>query len=102
MRGQGDLLSRPHAYGARGLVGEKSHQFLGKGDGRTYSIMLFATSRGFAPAIRTFVAAGEWKQFKFPITEFDGMDAHDLTGLFIGAGLPAGKFKIQIDEVSFQ
>jgi adenine deaminase len=26
----------------------------------------------------------------------------DLAGLFIGAGLPAGKFALQIDDVSFQ
>ena len=27
---------------------------------------------------------------------------NDLAGLFIGAGLPAGKFALQIDDVSFQ
>jgi urease alpha subunit len=26
----------------------------------------------------------------------------DLAGLFIGAGLPAGKFALQIDDVTFQ
>jgi hypothetical protein len=28
--------------------------------------------------------------------------SHDLAGLFIGVGLPAGKFALQIDDVSFQ
>jgi hypothetical protein len=28
--------------------------------------------------------------------------SEDLAGLFIGAGLPAGKFSLQIDDVSFQ
>src|SRR5439155_14119969 len=84
------------------LSAKKAIRFWAKGDGRTYNIMLFATSRGFAPAIRAFKAAQEWKQFTFPISDFDGMDAHDLTGLFVGAGLPAGKFKFQIDDVSFR
>jgi imidazolonepropionase-like amidohydrolase len=84
------------------LSSKKQISFWAKADGRTYSVMLFAPSKFFAPIIQTFVPTTEWKQFTFKLAQFDGYDAHDLAGLFIGAGLPAGKFALQIDEVSFQ
>ena len=84
------------------LSSKKQISFWAKADERTYSVMLFAPSRGYAPIIQTFVPGTEWKQFAFKLSQFDGYDGHDLAGLFIGAGLPAGKFALQIDEVSFQ
>ena len=84
------------------LSSKKQVSFWAKADGRTYSVMLFAPSKFFAPIIQTFVPTAEWKQFNFKLAQFDGYDAHDLAGLFIGAGLPAGKFALQIDDVSFQ
>ena len=84
------------------LSSKKQISFWAKADGRAYSVMLFAPSKFFAPIIQTFVPGVEWKQFTFKLTQFDGYDGHDLAGLFIGAGLPAGKFALQIDDVSFQ
>jgi imidazolonepropionase-like amidohydrolase len=84
------------------LSSKKQASFWAKADGRTYSVMLFAPSKFFAPIIQTFVPTAEWKQFTFKLAQFDGYDGHDLAGLFIGAGLPAGKFVLQIDDVSFQ
>ena len=84
------------------LSSEKQVSFWAKADGRTYSVMLFAPSKFFAPIIQTFVPTAEWKQFTFKLAQFDGYDGHDLAGLFIGAGLPAGKFALQIDDVSFK
>jgi hypothetical protein len=84
------------------LSSKKQISFWAKADGRTYNVMLFAPSKFFAPIVQTFVAGAEWKQFTFRLAQFDGYDCHDLAGLFIGAGLPAGKFALQIDDVSFQ
>jgi len=84
------------------LSSKKQVSFWAKADGRTYSVMLFAPSKFFAPIIQTFVPDAEWKQFTFKLAQFDGYDGHDLAGLFIGAGLPAGKFALQIDDVLFQ
>jgi hypothetical protein len=83
------------------LSSKKELSFWCKGDGRTYNVMIFAQSRGFMPATQTFVAGPEWKQLTFGISEFDGLDGHDVMGVFIGAGLPAGKFSLQLDEVRF-
>ena len=84
------------------LSSKKQVSFWAKADGRTYNVMLFAPSKFFAPIIQTFVPSAEWKRFTFKFAQFDGYDCHDLAGLFIGAGLPAGKFALQIDDVSFQ
>jgi imidazolonepropionase-like amidohydrolase len=84
------------------LSSKKGISFWSKGDGRTYTVMLFAQSRGFMPASQTFVAGPEWKQVTFKVADFDGLDGHDLMGLFIGAGLPAGKFQFQMDNVRFE
>jgi hypothetical protein len=81
------------------LSSKKEISFWAKADGRTYSVMLFASSRGFAPIIQTFVPESEWKEFTFKMSSFDNYDGHDLAGLFIGAGLPAGKFALEIDDV---
>ncbi len=84
------------------LSSRRQISFWAKADGQTYSVMLFAPSKQFAPIIQTFVPELEWKQFTFKLAQFDGYDGHDLAGLFIGAGLPAGKFALQIDDVRFQ
>ena len=84
------------------LSSKKEISFWAKGDGRSYNVMFFATSRGFAPAIQTFVAGAEWKQYTFKTRDFDGLDGHDITGIFFGAGQPAGKFAFQIDDVQFK
>ena len=84
------------------LSAKKKIRFWAKGDGRTYSVMLFASSRGFAPAIQTFVAEPDWKEFTFAIKSFEELDGHDLMGFFIGAGLPSGKFSFQLDTVRFE
>ncbi len=92
----------PQPMAPADLSAKKKISFWAKGDGRTYSVMLFAASRGFAPAIQTFVAGTEWKQFTFSIRSFEDLDGRDLMGLFIGAGLPAGKFSFQLDTVRFE
>jgi hypothetical protein len=84
------------------LSSKKQVSFWAEAEGRTYNVMLLAPSKFFAPLIQTFVPGAEWKQFTFKLAQFDGYDGRDLAGLFIGAGLPAGKFALQIDDVSFQ
>jgi imidazolonepropionase-like amidohydrolase len=84
------------------LSSKKEIFFWAKGDGNTFRLMLFATSHGFQPAFRTFVAGPEWKQFTFQISDFDGMDGSDLMGLLFAGGPGPGKFVLQIDDVRFK
>jgi imidazolonepropionase-like amidohydrolase len=74
--------------------------FWARGDGKTCRIMLFARSHGFQPAFKSFVAGNEWKRFKFRLSEFDGMDGSDLTGILFAGGPAPGRFVLQIDDVA--
>jgi hypothetical protein len=79
--------------------------FWAKGDGGTYTILVLTAERngqnGEAPAMTSFTAGPEWKQFTFPFSTFE-TDGSDLSGIgFIRAQDP-GKFQFQIDELEIK
>ena len=85
----------------------KKHQisFWAKGDGSNCTLLVLTETRsgqnGEMPAMTTFAAGPEWKQYSFPFSAFD-TDASDLTGIgFLRAGVP-GKFQFQIDQVEIK
>jgi imidazolonepropionase-like amidohydrolase len=84
------------------LLSKKAISFWAKGDGRTYSVMLFAQSFGFRPSEKRFVAGAAWKQFRFPFKDFNGCDGADVMGVFFGGSADAGDFKLQLDDVRFE
>jgi hypothetical protein len=50
------------------------------------------------PAMTTFVAGPEWKQYSFPFTLFE-TDGSDLTALGFMRSQQPGKFEFQLDQV---
>jgi hypothetical protein len=64
--------------------------------------MLSARSYWPVPVARFFVASREWKHYAFEISDFDGMDGRDLTGVTFAAGPRPAKFALQIDDVRFE
>jgi len=53
------------------------------------------------PAMKMFAAGPDWKQYSFPLSDFQ-TDGADITGLaFASAGTP-GKFSFEIDEVEIK
>ena len=87
---------------AANLSSKKSLSFWAKGEGRSYTVMIFAQGFGYQPAQQTFTAGAEWKQFTFPLKAFNGTDGHDLTGVFFGSSPTPGKFDLRIDDVRFE
>ena len=80
-------------------------RFWAKGDGQTYALVVLTEARsgqsGEIPAMTTFVAGPEWKQYSFPFSTFD-TDGSDLSGVaFIDAQRP-GKFQFQIDQLEIK
>ena len=84
------------------LSSKKTLSFWGKGDGGHYAVaVLTETNAGQMPGIQPFVAGPEWKQYSFPLANFN-TDGHDLTGIsFVRAQQP-GKFEFEVDEVRLQ
>jgi len=77
---------------------KKSISFWVKGDGRKYAVMIFAQSLGFMPAVQTFVAGPDWKEYVFPFEKFN-VDGSDIMGIFIGSSQEYGEFTLYIDNV---
>ena len=87
------------------LSSKKEISFWAKGDSGTYTLLVLTESRsgsnGEPPAMTTFAAGPEWKQYTFPFSAFD-TDGSDLSGLgFIRIGV-AGKFQFEIDQVEIK
>lgn len=84
------------------LSSKQEIRFWARGDGATYSVLLFTESSGYTPHARTFVAGSEWQEHAFPLSAFGGTDGRDITALLFVAGLQPGKFALQIDDVRFR
>jgi beta-glucosidase len=79
--------------------------FWAKGDGKTYTLLVLTETRsgqnGEAPAMTSFTAGPDWKQYTFPFSTFE-TDGSDISGIgFIKAQEP-GKFQFQIDELEIK
>ncbi len=87
------------------LSGKKGISFWAKGDGGTYTLLVLTEERsgnsGEPPAMTSFVAGPEWKQYTFPFSAFD-TDGGDPRGFgFIRIAQP-GKFHFEIDQVEIK
>lgn len=74
-----------------------------RGDGRTYSAMLFSGVQVQSmPSIKTFVAGPEWSEIRMRLDGFAGADLSRVRGLAFTAGQPQGAFAFQIDDVELK
>lgn len=89
----------PQVFAPADLSSKKALKFRAKGDGKTYRVMLFATSKGMNPLVQTFVAGTEWSEHAFPFANFGGLDGKDVTAVIIAGGPAPGEFALQIDDV---
>jgi len=83
------------------LASKKSIQFRAKGDGKTYSVLVFTTTGGRTPALQTFLAGPEWQAVLLPLANFK-TDGHDLTGIAIVSGATPGAFALDLDDFGFR
>ena len=83
------------------LSGKKSISFWTKGDGATYSLLVYSQANGYIPARQSFVAGQEWKRVTMPLSAFN-TDGQDLMGIFFGAASAPGHFKFLIDNVRME
>jgi imidazolonepropionase-like amidohydrolase len=88
-----------HPMAPADLSAAKELVFWAKGDGRTYTVMIFASSLGMMPAQRPFVAGPDWQRYAIPLADFAGADPHGLIGVFFGAAQDPGAFRFRIDGV---
>ena len=83
------------------LAGKKALHFQAKGDGKTYSVLVFTTAGGRIPTFQTFTAGPKWQEVTFPLSAFK-TDGHDLNGIAIVASAEPGAFSLAIDDFGFR
>ncbi|MXY07119.1 MAG: amidohydrolase family protein [Rhodothermaceae bacterium] len=83
--------------------GREVIRFRTRGDGRSYSVMLFGNAQFFgAPPSVTFMAPTEWKQIEIPLEDFPTNSPEIITGIAFMAEGAAGPFSFEIDEVELK
>jgi hypothetical protein len=77
--------------------------FLVRGDGRSYSAMLFSgPSVQGMPSMQAFVAGPEWTEVRLPLAGFPGGDPAQVRGIAFTAGQPHGAFEFFSDVVELR
>lgn len=77
--------------------------FHARGDGRTYSVLLFSgPSMQGTPAMQPFVAGPDWREVRIPLSGFAGADLALVRGIAFTAGDPQGAFAFRIDQVELR
>jgi imidazolonepropionase-like amidohydrolase len=85
------------------LSARKALVFRVRGDGRSYSAMLFSgVQMQSMPSVRPFTAGPEWTEVRIPLADFNGADLSRVRGLAFTAGQPVGAFAFQIDSVELK
>jgi imidazolonepropionase-like amidohydrolase len=74
-----------------------------RGDGRSYSAMLFSgpSAQGM-PSTQAFVAGPDWTEVRLPLSAFPGGDPARVRGIAFTAGPPLGAFEFVIDHVELR
>jgi hypothetical protein len=87
------------------LSSKKGISFWAKGDGKTYTLILLTEKRsgqsGEMPAMTTFTAGPEWKQYTFPFSTFE-TDGADITALGFLHAQDTGKYDFQLDQLEIK
>jgi len=74
-----------------------------RGDGRTYSAMLFSGASVQAmPSVQSFVAGPAWTEVRLPLAAFQGGDLSQVRGVAFTAGQPLGTFELFLDDVALR
>jgi hypothetical protein len=87
---------------AANLSAKKAIRFRARGDGKTYVLAVQTESRSDQlPAMQTFVAGPEWKEFSFPLAAFE-TDGHDVASVSFVQREGPGPFVLELDEVRIE
>ena len=95
----GEQPMQPVDFSAREVL-----RFRTRGDGRTYSVMLFGGSAGATiPATVPFTATAEWTEVEIPLTRFPTATPGLVGGLaFAAQAPPAGAYTFELDDVEIR
>ncbi len=95
----GEQPMQPVDFSAREVL-----RFRTRGDGRTYSVMLFGGSAGATiPATVPFTATPVWTEVEIPLERFPTVTPGLIGGLaFVALAPPAGAYAFELDDVEIR
>jgi hypothetical protein len=83
------------------LSAKKGFTFLARGDGKTYTVMVFTSRHGFMPSVQSFKPGKAFAPVHFTWSQLDGLDGTDITGVLVGS-TTAGAFHLAIDDFALE
>lgn len=93
----------PQPMQALDFAGRSVLRFRTRGDGRTYTVMLFgAGAAATVPPTVPFVAGSEWAVVEIPLESFAIADPSIIAGLAFVAQAPLGSFAFELDDVEIR
>ena len=93
----------PQPMQAVDFSGRRVLRFRTRGDGRSYTVMLFgAGAAATVPPMVPFVAGPEWAVVEIPLDSFATADPSIIAGLAFVAQAPLGEFAFQLDDVEIR
>ncbi|WP_423927177.1 CIA30 family protein [Candidatus Palauibacter sp.] len=93
----------PQPMQAVDFSGRSVLRFRTRGDGRSYTVMLFgAGAAATVPPMVPFVAGPEWTVVEIPLERFATADPSIIAGLAFGAQAPLGSFAFELDDVEIR
>ncbi|WP_420637056.1 CIA30 family protein [Candidatus Palauibacter sp.] len=93
----------PQPMQAVDFSGRSVLRFRTRGDGRSYTVMLFgAGTAATVPPMVPFVAGPEWTVVEIPLESFAVADPSIIAGLAFGAQAPLGSFAFELDDVEIR
>ena len=93
----------PQPMQALDFAGRSVLRFRTRGDGRTYTVMLFgAGAAATVPPTVPFVAGPEWAVVEIPLESFATADPSIIAGLAFVAQTPLGAFAFELDDVEIR
>jgi len=79
------------------LSHKRSLSFQARGAAREYRVRVFSGAGGAVPSQRSFHISPEWGRVEFALTDFEGVERHEIRGIFIGSA-ELGPFELRIDD----
>ncbi len=93
----------PQPMQAVDFSGRSVLRFRTRGDGRSYTVMLFgAGAAATVPPMVPFVAGPEWAVVEIPLESFASADPSIIAGLAFVAQAPPGEFTFELDDVEIR
>ena len=93
----------PQPMQAADFSGRSVLRFRTRGDGRSYTVMLFgADIAATVPPMVPFVAGPEWAVVEIPLESFATADPTIIAGLAFVAQAPLGSFTFELDDVEIR